>query len=307
VNAISLARAIIVATSFVLAPIAATADGPPDVVKYVTLPSRVGLGYYVPLREGEPNRLTDREGDEFVRRGYPQEPDRNMPLAGVVKYSKSHGMAISLQSDKHGDINEKLPALRAFDPADVRSLICIGHLNEAGLHDIASLVELRELMIEASDILESPKGSRQVSELMALKYLEIIPGEDRKFGSGSFCRTVISLKKLQFLSMPCEKLTDENVKTLAGHPTLERLYLLSTKPVLGRGSLHALNRMEKLRELAIVCTEDITDTDVMGFAEIRSLELLSIATKAPLTCKERFEARRPDCKLYLIEPFDELE
>jgi hypothetical protein len=136
-----------------------------------------------------------------------------------------------------------------------------------------------------------------ISRCRSLRYLDLTDSSVTEKG----LRAISALENLEYLSLPCEKLTDADVKVLTGHPRLERIYLHSTKPVLGRASLQALNRMQKLRELAIVCTDDITDADVMGFADIPTLELLSIATKAPLTCRERLQARLPDCKIYFLD------
>lgn len=290
---------------FALHGLAFGADGL-EVVR-TTLPQYEGLGYYVPLRAGEPKNLTYREGQDPANRRRPPELDRTKPLIGFIEYSEAHGVSIVIQDNQHGGVNEKLRQLSGLDPAAVRAFVCMGVINSEGMGVLGTFSQMRDLMIQTSDTLERPEGASLLANLKELECLQVVPRDDQKFGSTKFCEAILSLKKLKYLSMPSEKLTDANVKTLAEHPTLERIWLHATKPVLGRGSLQALNRMPRLRELFIVCTEDITDADVMGFAEIRSLELLRIATEAPLTCLERIKARRPDCEIYFPQPFNELE
>jgi hypothetical protein len=87
---------------------------------------------------------------------------------------------------------------------------------------------------------------------------------------------------------------------------LEQVHLKSRKPVLGPASLTALKSLPNLRELWIVCTDAITDLNVMGFTEVKSLQAISLVTTAPLTCRDAFKQRRPDCWFFVNKPSDDL-
>jgi hypothetical protein len=109
------------------------------------------------------------------------------------------------------------------------------------------------------------------------------------------------------LSIPCEKLTDANVRILAENTSLEIVHLRARRPVHGTNSLLALSKLPRLRELVIGCTDDIRDADIMAFAEIKSFETLSVFTNAPLTCQDRLRQRRPDCEFIFQKPTDKIQ
>lgn len=276
-------------------------------IRKVQFPSSPGIGQYVPLKKGEPKRLTVKEENAIIAKGVPDAAfNRRRPLSGLVEYTSTYGVSIAIQSDTQGDVNAKLKSLSRLPSEDVRALVCIGQLNADGMKVLSRFTKLQDLMLEASPVLETKEGASLLSQLDVLQYIEIVPSDDRKFGSQSFCKACLTLEQLRYLALPCEKLTDNDVKALAQHNSLERLYLRSTKPVLGRTSLQALNRMNNLRELEVVCTAEITDADIMGFAEIDSLEFLSVGTQATINCRERFQARKPHCKVYFVDLSDDL-
>lgn len=266
---------------------------PNDHLVQVVLPKGVH-GYYVPLREGEPKHFTRKQAERQPRT--PQE-NRTAPLRGIVEYDKRYGVSIVLSSHAHGTASEKLLALGDVPPEDVRCLIFFGDPYAAAVESIGRFRRLKELMIQASEAWEDEENAKKLAGLAELEQLSVTSLETQRdfhtpiFGSTAFCRAMLKLKRLRSLSMLSDKLTDKDVAILASHPSLESLFLHTNKPLFGSRSLEALQKTANLRELEIQCTDDITDTDVMGFAEKHKLELLGILTQAPITCLDRVRAR----------------
>ena len=261
--------------------------------KTVTLPPDRVLGHYYALPDGRPRRLSLRKAQEeqLAGRKDPELPGGD--LRGVISYERGMGLAIGLADDDQGAIESKLKALRVVDPGDIHWVDISAKVDTACLSLISRYERLRDLTMVVDEDLEGNDACGHLERLKNLTYLNISCRDTCVFGSKRFCTTVLALKRLTYLSIPCEKLTDGDVAMLATHPALEIIYLRSRRPVLGSKSLQALQKMANLRELFVVCTEDVRDVDIMGFAEIKPLETFGIATKAPLTCQARIKDAGP--------------
>lgn len=273
--------------------------------RVVQLPTDRVLGHYTILPEGRPRRPTFREAQEDLRAGREDPKLAGGELRGRFAYPRGTGLWISLGDDQPGTIAEKLEVIKSIDPRHVHALAISSQVDLECLRLISRFENLRDLVLVVGEHLESNEGCKCLEKLSNLTFVSLSHPQSCLYGSKRFCEAVLSLKRLKHLSIPCEKLTDAHVAILATHPTLESLWLRSQHPVLGSKSLQALQKMPRLRELMIVCTDTVADKDVMAFTEVRSLELLSLFTSAPLTCQDRFKERRPDCWFLLQPPSSE--
>jgi hypothetical protein len=275
--------------------------------KTVDLPGDKLLGRYSVLADGQPLRRSFRE-DQINRSLGRDDPKlEGGELRGRVTYRGGTGLWIALTENDQGSIAYKLNALNAIDPRDIHALAIRTVTDFVSLKEISRFENLRDLTLVVDEVLEGDEGCHLLGQLKKLSYLELYRTDGCIFGSKKFCETVRSLSALKHLSIPCEKLTDANVAILASHPNLERIHLRARRPVLGSHSLQALKNAPRLRELFIVCTDTISDADVMGLADAKALEFFHLVTRAPITCQELLKQRRPDCWFAFDEPSNDIQ
>jgi hypothetical protein len=274
--------------------------------KVVELPTRQPLGHYNIVSAGMPARNTVKEEKQMRLEGrqYPRLPGGE--LQGTIAYPQGLGLWVTLGDDGHGKLLDKLNVVRAALGTEIHVLLIGDIVDLDCLKVISEFKNLRDFASIVDQTVGGPEASFYWQRLKELKYLHLALTDSCAFGSTRFCHDMRSLPKLEYLSIPAEKLTDDDVEILANHPPLKRLQLRARQPVHGPKSLRAIQEMMNLKELFIVCTTDIRDADVLPFAEMRSLECLNIATKAPLTCQEPLAKLRPDCEIYFLEPSNEL-
>jgi hypothetical protein len=275
--------------------------------KTIKLPAAYPLGHFSILSEEMPIRATMKEEREMRRDGRYYPKLQGGELRGTITYPQGSGLWITLAEDEHGTIVDKLKASEVMDHRDIHALSTLTKVDLTCLKHISRFENLRDLTLVVGDDLEGADGSACLTRLKKLRYLYLARENDCVFGSKRVCEAIRVLDRLKYLSIPCEKLTDANIAILGGHPSLEVVYLRSRRPVLGPRSLQVLQKLPRLRELFVVCTDDVRDIDVMAFAEIPTLETLGIATNAPLSCQERISNRRPDCLFSFQEPSSEIQ
>jgi hypothetical protein len=280
---------------------------PPLGVKTCDLPRDRLLGRFIVYPRGDPVPTSTLPKGGVATIPAEQPKVQSSELRATISYPLGSGLGIILGDDEHGTAREKLEALAPLESKDVRSLRIATEVDFACLKLIERFENLRELSLVVDEWLDRDPGCASLERLKKLRYLGLSRENSCIFGSTRFCEAICELKELRYLSIPCEKLTDRNVVTLARHPSLSQLYLRSRRPVLGRQALNALSSVRGLSELAIVCTSDISDNDVMKFAAIDTLDILCIATNAQLTCERTFKLRNPNCYFFIQEPSDEVQ
>ena len=277
-------------------------------IKTCELPRDRRLGQFIVYVQGDPIPLGTRPNGKAAPILPAAQPVPQVSeLRGKISYPVGAGLGIIMQEDKHGPIKEKLEALTALDPTDVRSLSIATEIDFECFKLIERFQNLRELSLVVDEWLERDSACATLEQLSKLRKLGLSLSHDCRFGSSRFCEAILKMKELRYLSIPCEKLADRDVVGLATHPSLTQIYLRSRSPVFGPSAMHALANVRGLRELALVCTNYISDNDVIRFAGIDTLEIFCIATNAPLTCQEQFKQLRPDCYFFVQEPSNEAQ
>ncbi len=275
--------------------------------KAVQLPARQLLGHYNIVGVGMPVRGTMKEEQRMRLEGrqYPLLPGGD--LQGTIAYPQGLGLWVTLDKDEHGKLLDKLIVLRATLAKDIHVLLIGDTVDLDCLKVISDFENLRDFASFVDQSVDGDEASPYWQRLNQLTYLNLMLTDSCAFGSTRFCHDLRSLPNLEYLSIPAEKLTDDDVAILAKHPAITRLQLRARRPVHGPKSLRALHSMLNLKELFIVCTAEIGDSDLLPFADIHSLEWLSIATNALLTCQERLPKLRPDSNFYFLEPSNEFQ
>ena len=266
----------------------------------------VSIGWYT-VYDALPKRLTFREEEVSISRGVKAPSRIKGELRGVLEYPAGSVLGIVLKADGRATIAERLSALGALDANDVEALVVVGKCDLPELRLISRFGRLRELTVAVDESLEGEEGCTILEGLKNLRYLNVAVDDGCVFGSRRFCTAILALRELRFLSVPCEKFTESDIILLSSHSALESINLRARRPVCGSKSLEALRAVKNLRELFVVCTDSIRDIDVLAFADVRQLETLQIATRAPISCQERIKERRPDCWFFFQEPSGEAQ
>ena len=274
--------------------------------KTTSFPKDRIIGYYTIFPKDGPVLKSFRETEESIARDEKTLPPQGGPLQGQIVYPADASIGLTLDPSDDATIVEKLRALATLDVRDVSFLLIGAPIDRAALEEIERFVNLRHLLITLDENTNADDLASCIARLPRLKYLNVSRQNDCDFGSTQFCQIARSLASLEYLSIPCEKLTDADVRILARNTNLDQVHLRSRKPVLGPASLTALKSLPNLRELWIVCTDAVTDLDVMAFTEVKSLRAISFVTSAHLTCRDTFKQRRPDCWFFLNKPSNEL-
>ena len=252
-----------------------------DPAKLVQLPAERVLGHYTILPDRSFPRPSLKQRHEELRRGLENPKFQGGELRGTISYPASASLGLVLHDDHFGTIVDKVTNLAPLDVNDVYLISASSEVDIPAFQKICQYEQLRDLELVVKPDIDGGAGSKALERLKELRYLSLACVDSCVFGSKRFCEAICSLSHLKYLTIPCEKLSDKDVSILATHPSLEIIYLRSRRPVLGRESLLCSSKTPRLKELFIVCTDDVRDADVVRIAEKPTLEALIVATNAP--------------------------
>lgn len=285
----------------VVARVAAAQD-----FREIKIEPSVDVGSYSILGYGDLKRFTHRENAEVLARNVlPRHEPEWQPFHTTIRIPVKRSIMVSIGT--RGDANAKLAALRALEPGDIKSLACLRDISSSASSDIGRFSEMVELVVKPCEAWESPEGARAIAKLQRLKFFHIVSLDEHApapFGSIELIEAILQIKRLRFLEMPCDKLTETQIMRLSAHNYLEKIVLSSEKGIIDRTGLRAFAQMRTLRELRACCSSHIMDSDVLQFAESPNLELIQLRTDASLTCEQEFRRLRPDCQIE-IEGFSD--
>jgi len=224
------------------------------------------------------------------------------PAEDLLEYSPGHKLHLTIGESNEFSHLARLERFKPLDPSEVYGLEVQGELHLKSLRLIAKYKDLRVLMVGASMAIESEKGAAELAKLKQLEYLHLTERGNPVYGDEKLVDALLGMKKLRYLSVPADRMTDAGLDKLSKHASLEELEIRGMGTSLTGAALRSLAKLPKLRYLVIHCTKEVADADLDGFANCKELQTLGVITTARLDKAEQVNAEIPSAAFFVEPP-----